>query len=157
MFLQIEHKLLPKDSDMHFTPSTEQQQHRAPKHRAGAAPSTQHQARAPSTKHPAPSTKHTAAAAAAAARFPTRTGEPTQLPNGSRRERGGHHPLIRLKSCENLQRGVSPLCHPVPARYLISRPVILVSHQSARWLHQLPRCLHHPVSYNLCDGGGQMP
>ena len=32
-----------------------------------------------------------------------------------------------------LQRGVSPFCHPVPARYLISRPVIiLVSHQSAR-------------------------
>ena len=48
---------------------------------------------APSTKHPAPSTKHTAAAAAATAtaRFSTRTGEPTQLPNGSRRERGGFY------------------------------------------------------------------
>ena len=42
-------------------------------------------------------------------------------------------------------------CYPVPARYLTSRPVIFVSHQSARWLHQLPRCLHHPVFYNLCS------
>ena len=159
MFLQIEHKLLPKDSVMHFTPSTEQQQHRAPKHRAGAAPSTQHQARAPSTKHPAPSTKHTAAAAAAAAaRFSTRTGEPTQLPNGSRRERGGHHSLIRLKSCLH------------PHFVILCLPGISSVGQSSWYLISQPGGCCPGVCITLCpticvrcgsearvDGGGQMP
>ena len=43
----------------------------------------------------------------------------------------------------------SPVATPLPnssvdqsSWYLTSRPVILVPHQSARWLHQLPRWLH---------------
>ena len=152
MFLQIEHKLLPKDSDMHFTPSTEQQQHRAPKHRAGAAPSTQHQARAPSTKHPAPSTKHSSSSSSSSSAVLDENGGAYSITERFSSRTGWSSPFNPFKILSP-----SPLCHPVPARYLISRPVILVSHQSARWLHQLPRCLHHPVSYNLCDGGGQMP
>ena len=72
-----------------------QQQHRAPKHRAGAAPSTQHQARAR-----APSAQ-----------------QQQQQQRGSRRERGGHHPVSSEVWC-------------IPARYLISQP---------GGLHQLPQ------------------
>ena len=70
-------------STKHSTSSTEQQhhstQHRAPtqqQHRAGAAPSTQHQARAraPSAQQQQQQQRGS-------------HGEPTQLPNGSRRER----------------------------------------------------------------------
>ena len=124
-------------------PSTEQEQHPAP------STSTQHHA--PSTERQAHSSSGSSSAVldenggaySITKWFSSRTGWLSPF-----------HPFKILSP--------SPRCHLVPARYLISRPVILVSHQSARWL--LPRCLHHPVSQFVfrCGsearvGGGQMP
>ena len=47
---QAQHRAAPSQPHRAQHRAPTQQQHRAPKHRAGAAPSTQHQARAPSTQ-----------------------------------------------------------------------------------------------------------